>query len=365
MKKIALYIPSMQGGGAEKVFVTLANYFVSIGYKVDLLLTLKIGPYLEKLDSRINIYELSSKKTSFDLFRLVNYLKNNTPDVLLSALTHTNIIAMMANVLAGNTCPVYISEHANFSENIKILSKGKQLIFKSLVAKFYPKSKGIICVSGGVKDDLIHNFPSLSDKITVIYNPFEISVIKQKSQEPVNHPWLQNNRPFKTIISAGRLNLAKDFHTLLAAFLLVRKNCDVKLLILGEGELRDDLMQFVKTYGLEQVVNLHGFVNNPFAYISKADAFVLSSKYEGLSNVLIESMICGVPLVSTDCPSGPAEILENGKWGTLVPVGDYEKLAQAIVHVLGDNKLIDYTSRIKDFDYRKIGNDYINYILKD
>lgn len=363
MHKIALYIPSMSGGGAEKVFMILANYFISQGYHVDLLLTKKRGVYLKDLDNRINIIQLSSKRSAFDLPYLLNYLNSYQPKVLLSALTHSNIIAIASSLLTRSKVEVFVSEHSNFTNNTKSMKFYKLYIMKLFIKYFYKYAKGIICVSDGVKKDFHNLFPFTSDKTITIYNPFETLKIKTNSLQSVDHPWLSNCRKFKTIISSGRLHDAKDYYTLLKSISLLRKNCDVRLIILGEGDLRGGLSEFININKLNDIVDLFGFVDNPFSYIAKSDVFVLSSKYEGLPNVLIESMICGVPLVSTDCESGPAEILEEGKWGKLVPVGDADALAKAIYEILNEKKLRDYSYRIKSFDHEYIGQKYLKFML--
>lgn len=354
----------MNGGGAEKVVLVLANYFVSKGYKVDLLLTLKKGPYLQSLSQEVNIIELSSKRVIFDFFKLTNYIKKNKPDLILSGMTHCNLLSIASTFVSGDKNKVYATQHANFSESMKRQKPYESFLFNFLIRSIYKKADGIVCVSKGVKTDFDKSFPFLSQKSIVIYNPFEIAVIKKKSYEAVSHPWLEGPRNYKVIISVGRLTLAKDFLNLLSAFLILKERDNVRLIILGEGHEKDDLTDFINNNNLNGIVDLHGFVDNPFALISKADAFVVSSKYEGLSNVLIEAMICGVPLISTDCPSGPAEILEGGRWGRLVPVDDSEALANAIYNTINsEDDVLDYSSRTRDFDSHKIGEQYLNYIF--
>lgn len=363
MKKIALYIPTMDLGGAEKVFMTLANEFCARGYKVDLLLTVKKGIFLKDLDKNINIIELSKKRVIFDCFKLKKYLFKNKPDAIVSGLTHSNLIAAFTSLFCGYGNKVFVTEHSNFTESMKDVIFYKRIILKFLISVLYPRLAGIISVSEGVKLDLIRNFPILEQKSTFIYNPFDVEYIIKRSKEDVLHPWLVKNRTYQTIISSGRLTPAKDFGNLLAAFSILKNMCNVRLIILGEGELRDELTLYIDQNGLSSIVDLYGFDENPFRFMSKADLFVLSSKREGLSNVLVESMICNVSIVSTDCPSGPSEILESGYWGDLVPVGNPQALADSMYKKLGIERVnLDYSIRVRDFSKKTIADQYLNYI---
>lgn len=356
----------MDLGGAEKVFMILANEFCARGYKVDLLLTVKRGIFLKDLDKDINIIELSKKRVFFDYFKLKEYLLNGKPDAIISGLPHCNLIAAFTSVFCGYSKKLFLSEHSNFTESMKEVDFYKNTLLKFLISILYPRVAGVICVSKGVQLDLIKNFPVLEQKSTFIYNPFDVGYITKRSTEDVSHPWLDKNRTYKTIISSGRLTPAKDFENLLAAFSILKNICNVRLIILGEGELRDELTSYVIQNNLSSVVDLYGFDENPFRFMSKADLFVLSSKREGLSNVLVESMICNVPIVSTDCPSGPSEILENGYWGDLVPLGNPQALADSMYEKLTIEQVnLDYSSRVKDFGKNKIANQYLNYISEN
>jgi glycosyltransferase involved in cell wall biosynthesis len=198
-----------------------------------------------------------------------------------------------------------------------------------LVRRFYPWADGIVAVSKGVADNLSEMTGFPRERITVIYNPIVTPELQEQVQTSLTHPWLESNQP-PVVLAAGRLRPQKDFATLIQAFALVRRKQCARLLILGEGPERPALETLIKNLGLEQDARLLGFVANPYPFMRRASLFVLSSKWEGLPGVLIEAMYCGVPLVSTNCPSGPQEILQDGKYGQLVPVGDATALARAI-----------------------------------
>ncbi|NLO89188.1 MAG: glycosyltransferase, partial [Clostridia bacterium] len=187
----------------------------------------------------------------------------------------------------------------------------------------------VVAVSQGVADDLVKTTGLMRELIKVIYNPIVTPELLEKAKESIGHPWFKPGQP-PVILSAGRLTAAKDFPTLIHAFARVRAERLARLMILGEGEERPNLESLVRELGLESDVSMPEFVENPYAYMARAAVFVLSSAWEGFGNVLVEAMAVGTPVVSTDCPSGPAEILEGGKWGKLVPVGDVEKLAKAL-----------------------------------
>jgi glycosyltransferase involved in cell wall biosynthesis len=202
-----------------------------------------------------------------------------------------------------------------------------------LVRWLYPKSDELVAASYGTAEDLAQITRLPLDRIRVIYNPVVTPQVLRKSQEPVSHPWFALGEP-PVILGVGRLVAQKDFFNLVSAFALVRQQRPARLVILGEGEDRPKLEQLIRTLNLEQDVALPGFVDNPYAYMAKASVFALSSRFEGFGNVVAEAMATGTPVVSTDCPSGPAEILGQGEYGRLVPVADSQALGAAILATL-------------------------------
>jgi glycosyltransferase involved in cell wall biosynthesis len=202
---------------------------------------------------------------------------------------------------------------------------------------FYPWADGIVAVSNGVADDYVHTTGIQSNRISIIYNPVITPALYKKAHEPFEHPWLTPKEP-PVILSVGRLTEQKDYSTLIRAFAKVREKRPARLLILGEGELRKDLESLMRKLHLENDMALPGFVKNPYQYMAKASVFALSSKWEGLPTVLIEALAIGIPVVSTNCKSGPDEILRNGRLGKLVPVGEVMALADAISESLSKSK---------------------------
>jgi glycosyltransferase involved in cell wall biosynthesis len=300
---------------------------------VDLVLAQAEGPYLaEGLDSvrlvELNPRHMPALRTTASLPALVRYLRREHPAVLLSAL-NGNFFALWARRLAGIPRRVVISEHNNFSRSTQALPTLHRWLTPRLVRRFYPWADGIIAVSTGVAHDLACVVKLPDSRIQVIYNPIVTPDLRAKAQAPLEHPWYQAGEP-PVIVAIGRLTQQKDFPTLLKAFAQVRRTRLARLVILGEGEERSALESLVQQLGLAQDVSLPGFVANPYPYLVHASLFVLSSRWEGLPTVLVEALYCGVPVIATDCPSGPREILSGGKYGLLVPVEDAAAMASAI-----------------------------------
>ncbi|BAZ81232.1 group 1 glycosyl transferase [Sphaerospermopsis kisseleviana NIES-73] len=329
-QKITLFLPSLRGGGAEKIMVYLANGFAQRGFAVDLVLVKAEGPYLPLVSDQVRVIDLNCPRVLASLPSLIRYLKTEKPHAILSTLDDANVIAIIARFLSGGSQKIVVRV-ANSWSSLMLYEKGIRLRVTQVLAKYlYPGVNQVIAVSEGVSEDLVksHNIPQ--NKVTTIYNPAITPELLDKIQEPLNHPWFAPGE-LPVILSVGRLTVAKDFTTLIRAFAHLNQRHSARLMILGEGKDRAKLELLVKSLGLEEQVSLPGFVDNPFPYMKQASVFVLSSCFEGMPNALLQAIACGTPVVSTDCPSGPREILEDGKWGQLVPVGDVEAMAEAIM----------------------------------
>ncbi|MEM2266052.1 MAG: glycosyltransferase [Candidatus Hadarchaeales archaeon] len=337
---VAFFLPHLHRGGAERVTVSLVKGLVARGVQVDLILVNRgMGAYEEEIPTECRIINLGAKRALAAIPALARYLKRENPDVLFGVLTHINVAALLARMLARVQVPVIVTEHNTFSAAHPYAERKSTSRFLPLLMRLlYPKASFIVGVSQGVVDDLKKVLRFHSPKFRVIYNPILNEDLLKKAEEPVDHPFFGEGKP-PVVLAVGRLHIQKDFPTLLRAFALVRKEMDARLLILGEGEKRKELEALARELGIAEDLDMPGFVKNPYKYMRRSAAFVLSSQWEGLPTVLVEAMACGCPVVSTDCPSGPAEILENGKYGLLVPPKDYEKLAQAILKVLKDERL--------------------------
>jgi glycosyltransferase involved in cell wall biosynthesis len=332
-KHIALFLPSLRGGGAEKVMVNLALGFVEQGLKVDLVLAKAEGPYLSRVPEEVRVVDLGARRVLYSLPGLVRYLRRERPQAMLSALNYANIVAIWAKLLARVQTHLVVSERNTLSCSTQNASSVRVKLLPLLIKIFYPYADAVVAVSHGVAEDLITMTGLPMEKVKVIYNPVITPELFVKAEEPLDHPWFRPGEP-PVVLGVGRLTKQKDFPTLIRAFALVRKERPARLMILGEGEERPKLETLARELGIEEDFVLPGFVENPYKYMKRASAFVLSSRWEGLPTVLIEALALGVPVISTNCPSGPAEILEHGKWGCLVPVGEPHLLARAILEIL-------------------------------
>ena len=361
--KVAIYLPSMGGGGAERVTGTLANAMAARGVNVDLVLAQATGPYLAQVNSAVNVVDLCASRVLTSCPRLVNYLRQERPAAILSVLNHANIIAIAARALSGVKSRLVVSEHNTLSSAVRGGLSLRGSLEVGAMKFSYPRADAIVGVSNGVSDDLAKALGLPCGRVKTVYNPIDAVQIKKKSLEPVDHPWFAPGQP-PVIIGIGRLTRQKNFGHLLNSFAFMRasKGIEARLIILGEGELRSDLEAQVKTLGLCACVALPGFVSNPYAYLRAAGLFVLSSSWEGLPTVLIEAMSCETKVVSTDCPSGPAEILENGKWGRVVPMDDTEALSSAMAAALDDENPPNVYERASDFSVERSVDGYLQLL---
>ncbi|MBT9173925.1 MAG: N-acetylgalactosamine-N,N'-diacetylbacillosaminyl-diphospho-undecaprenol 4-alpha-N-acetylgalactosaminyltransferase [Syntrophomonadaceae bacterium] len=361
--KIALFLPSLHVGGAERVLLNLARGFAERGLAVDLVVAKAEGPYLSQVPKEVRIVDLRASRILTSLPALALYLRRERPEVMLSAIDHANIVALWARKLSAAPSRIVVSVHSTLTRATDNEPHVRGRLVPRLVAWFYPWADAVVAVSRGVAEDLAASTGLSAERIKVIHNPVVTPELLKKAKEPLEHPWFASGQP-PVILAVGRLTAAKDYPALIKAFKLVRADRPARLMILGEGEGRTGLEALVRELGLEKDVLLLGHVDNPYNYMALAAVFALSSAWEGFGNVLAEAMAVGTPVVSTDCPSGPAEILEGGKWGRLVPAGNPEMLAGAIVASIMDRPdSAGLESRAKDFGLEKISGEYLKVLL--
>lgn len=334
---IALFLRTLGGGGAERVLLNLAQGFVDRGLKVDLVVSAGEGLDLWQIPSDVRIINLDAPRVSASIPKLIAYLRRERPTAIVPSLHYANEVAILAKYLAGVPTKVLIPEHNMLSTEVKYHEKGSRQRLIPLAVRFlYPLADCLVAVSHGVAKNLAQITGLSPERIHVIYNPVITPQLYEMAKEPVDHPWFKLGEP-PVILAVGRLEDQKDFPTLIRAFALVHQKRPARLVILGWGPDRPQLEALIQELGIEQDVFMPGFVSNPYAYMAKASVFTLSSAWEGMSNVLIEAMAVGTPVVSTDCKSGPSEVLDNGKYGLLTPVGDSGALAKAILQILDGN----------------------------
>ena len=330
-KRISFFLPSLDGGGAERVAVNLLKGMSAKDVPLDLVLATAKGPYLSQVPKQVRVVNLAAGRLVKAILPLSYYLRHEKPCALLSHMNDANVIAVVARELARIKTRLVLVEHDTLSASKSKLLRGR--LVPPLMKWLYPRADAIVGVSRGVARDLEAQLKIAEGKVNVIYNPVVDDVLVGKAKAPLDHLWFQEGSP-PVFLAVGRLSMQKDFLTLLKAFELLRRQRLARLIILGEGDSRRELETAIAMLGISEDVSMPGFVENPFAYMSRASAFVLSSRWEGLPTVLIEAMACGCPVIATDCPSGPKEILESGLYGLLVPVGDAIVLSAAMLQVL-------------------------------
>lgn len=367
----------------ERAIVNIANQLVDNGYSVDLLLAACKGDLFEEVDKRINIICLD-KKEKYSLMdyllsrrigklRLIlvigtliggipkalkcikplcKYISNSKPDLILSTPMTANIAVIEAARLSSHKPVIILREASNLSEE-KFHSKN--ILFRHItshVRMSYSRANRIICVSEGVKNDLVNNYGIDKRNCIVIRNPINNALIISKSKVIDKLEEVYDRRS-SYIFAMGRLEEQKDFKTLIKAYSLCHEKIPHNLLIMGDGSQRDELQSLITKLNIKDKVFMPGFVKNPYPYLSKCELFVLSSRWEGLANVLREAMVFNKKIVATDCPSGTKEILATYNMGKLVKIGDYESMGQSILEMidLDHSDFVSHNSGERELDY--------------
>lgn len=387
-KHVAFFLGSLSGGGAERIVLDLARALADKGQKVDLVLSRLRGGLVSEIPSSVRTIELGSTgRVAFmrTLFRLPpetwrtlvpfiirrplkkirslpyleHYLRTECPDILMASTNVPNLLAVWAGQLARGKTAIILKQDNGFAQAIRNTTDSLRLELPNLARRWYGNAHAIVAVSEGVAQELSQISSSLGQRVHVIYNPIDLDRISALAEKELDHPWFQLGQP-PVLLAAGRLHEQKDYPTLLRAFKMVRTKRTVRLAILGEGRERVRLDKLIRELAIDDAVDLLGFRMNPFVYMAKAAAFVLSSAWEGLANVLIEALACGCRVVSTDCQYGPAEILDKGRYGLLVPVGSPEALAAAIGMALDQPPDPEKAKkRARVFDITSISDKYL------
>ena len=371
--RVAILIPTLAGGGAERTALFLASGLLDRGHDVDVLLRDLVCDYPTSVPAGVRLFSLSGSEQDgapggLERLPVAPRSLASTPSPIshrfprlalaasvkraqLSLLTSTSlpgwavaiagyldrevpdaVLAMMSPAVAAAALAVRLAQ-----TRTRVVARAEN-VFRSRrkirrARRSYPYADAAVGVSLGVSSELGEICGVSHDRIHTIYNPAVPDDLPRKVREVPDHPWCKEPEP-PLIVSIGRLHRQKDFPTLLIAFSRLVQHRPARLLVLGKGPLLHELLALARELGISGHVDFPGFVENPYAYLARARLFVLSSRHEGIGNVLIEAMACGCPVVSTDCPYGPDEILEGGRWGELVPVGDPVALAAAMVRAM-------------------------------
>ncbi|MFZ0450471.1 MAG: glycosyltransferase [Desulfatiglandaceae bacterium] len=331
--KIAIFVSFSGAGGVERMILNLLKGLVDLGVPLDLIPVKMESTHLGALPPSVRVMDLGASHTLSSLPGLIRYLKSERPAAILAAKDRANQTAVMAHYLAGVPTRLVLRMGTTLSGAMAGRSRIKQRFWYLRMRLLYPHADAVVAVSRGVADDLETRAFLPPSLLRVIENPVITPELLTMANEPVDHPWFRE-KDCSVIIGVGRLTRQKGFMTLVRAFAKVRKSRSCRLVLLGEGRDRPRIEKLTGELGITGDVDLPGFVKNPYAYMSKAAVFALSSAWEGSPNVLTEALALGTPVVATDCPSGPREILENGRYGPLVPIGDPAALADAILSTL-------------------------------
>lgn len=330
---LAVFVASLFHGGVGKMRVHLINEIARRGHRVELLIADRDSPYMDLVSPAIRIVPVGTSNAVTGIPAVALYLLRARPRVMLSQRVRVNVLTLRAHALARAQTRMFVTVNTNMTRELEALRPGKRERHLALMQRYFPRNDGVIAVSRGVADDLAQLLGWPSGRIAVAPNPVVTPTLAQQATVPIDHPWFAPGAP-PLVLGMGRLEPQKDFPTLLRAFARLRATRDCRLMILGEGKLRTELEHLAGELGIRGEVAFPGFMSNPYAYLARAALFVLSSRWEGSPNSLTEALALGTPLVSTDCPDGPREILENGRHGALVPVGDVEALAAAMAQTL-------------------------------
>jgi glycosyltransferase involved in cell wall biosynthesis len=361
---VALFLKNERGGVAGRR-VHLAEALLRRGCRVDVV-TVWLRHGTDGIPAGVRVIQLAPALRNWPVIpghyaavpALARYLRRERPDVILSATTPLNVAAVSAKCLSRAPVRLVISQHNPVSETIAFRQYRSAPVMAHLVRKFYPAADAVVAVSTGIADDLKNAIGLNGATVSIIHNPVITDGIAPLREARVEHPWFADGGP-PVVIGVGRLTPQKGFDDLIRAFALVRARRDARLVILGSGRDHPQLIELVHGLGLDGVVDLPGWVPNPHAYMARADLFVLSSRYEGFGNVLVEALACGCPIVATNCVGGPADILEGGRFGRLVPVGALEAMAEAILEALDAPADVDaLRRRAMDFHVDRIVERY-------
>jgi glycosyltransferase involved in cell wall biosynthesis len=362
-KRVVIFVSYSGQGGVERVVNLLSRDFLERGVKVDLLTPRITVEHLEDIPPGVNIVHLKARHTYTALCPLARYLRRERPDAVLAVKHRAIVTAVLAGILSGFKGRIVGNIHTTVSAGLVYSNFMKRFFYLSEMRVFYRLAHAIVGVSRGVAEDIKDITGLDSERVKAIHDPVVTPEIFEQGRQPLDHPWFSDKK-IPVILGIGRLTKQKDFHTLINAFAQVRKTHVCRLVILGDGSDLDSLRSLAVKKGVQDDTDFPGFQKNPYAYLSRASLFVLSSRWEGFGMVIVEALALGIPVVSTDCPNGPSEILKDGLYGPLVPVEDPDALAEVMIRTLNDplpSEKLELASR--DYTTEKISKDYLHALL--
>lgn len=323
-------------GGVERSFANVIPLWVRAGLRVELLgYRDAVCFYPDEVAEFAGFSHLGTRGKITTAIALWRYILRFRPRVVISTGHISNLIAsLVASLPPSRSTRIFLNVQNDFVASGRDKTGKKRARKLRQIARWYPRACELIVTSEGIANNLAEAIGPSRPRTRVIHNGVITDRLIERARESVDHPWLSEPRSTPIVLGAGGLREQKDFHTLIRAVALLRREHEVRLIIIGEGEQRQSLLDLARRLGVEEAVDLPGFKTNPYAWIARADVFALSSLWEGFANVVAEALALGVPVVSTTCPSGPPEILGHGEHGRLVPPADPGKLAEALAHTL-------------------------------
>ncbi len=331
--RIAIFVATSGHSGVDRTMHHLIPALARRNYQVDLLKIRKHGPNLPEVPSNVRILDMGTSHVYSALPRVATYLRRNRPAVMLSDKDRVNRTALLSRALARTRTRLVFSSGTTISIDLATRGAFERWLQRNSMGKLYPFADNIIVTSAGVADDMAQYTGLSRERINVVPCPVVPAHLFTDNLPRPDHPWFKEGEP-PVILGVGELGYRKDFQTLLRAFAQLRAERSCRLVILGKGKQREELLSLARSLNIEKDLDLAGFQPNPYHFMAHAALFAFTSRWEGLGFVLIEALAVGTPVVSTDCPSGPKEILADGKYGHLVPVEDVDSLVQAMARTL-------------------------------
>ncbi|MEP7159191.1 MAG: glycosyltransferase [Chloroflexota bacterium] len=357
MRRVCILPGHLRMTGAVRVMLNLARSLVERGVEVDLFLTKDPGDLAPMIPRGVHL--IVGGGSSFrSLPALARYIRRRRPDAVLAAHQADNIVGVVASALARVPSRVVATVHNDRSIRPGV-SRLRLLAMTTAMKLAYRRAYAVVAVSDGVANNTAQVLGLPRERIRVIYNPTITTQLLDAAARPVDHPWLATP-DVPVILGVGRLTEQKDFASLIRSFAIVRQTMPARLMILGEGEDRLSLEELTRELMVDADVALPGTTPNALAYMKRAAVLVATSRWEGFPGVLVEALAVGTPVVATDCPSGPREILDGGRYGRLVPVGDIEAIAAAVLATLRDSPQRDpLIARGRSFSAERAVDEYL------
>lgn len=330
---IAIMLPDLTVGGAERVALSIANGLADRGFPIELLLSRYRGALIDDVNEAVSVIEFGPKRTAgigvaANVPAMISYCHQRRPRAVLPHLEHPTLVWLTATSLANVETSVIPTQHSTFGESPDETLKDR--FVRRMLPRLYPRADRVIAVSQGVAQALVEQTPLAAEEISVLYNPVDVAKIRGLVAAGTPHAW-GRSPDIELVAFLGRLAEQKDLETWLRAFRAASETRgSLRGIVIGTGPARDSLLERAEALGISDAIEMPGYVENPFPTVAAADAFMLTSRYEGLPTVLIEALACETPIVATDCPHGPREILAGGRYGALAPVGDVTAVATAL-----------------------------------